>query len=622
MKKCIPALLAAAAALTMMNPMKAYAEYYTTSEYNVDVVVNEDHSYDIVETINVTFTEPRHGIYRYIPTSGSYYREIDGEAVESNYYATITDVSVEGYNYSVYRENNNKVIQIGSEDFTVEGDQTYEISYTYDPGADDIDEFDDFYFNVIPHDWATGIDYAAFTITMPKEFDEDELYVYAGEYGSSSSENVEYYVVDNTIYGYAFLDAYEGVTVNLRLDEGYYEGARNNRFFLDPAVYASVVLLIVGIVFAILYTKKKKIIEVIQFYPPYDFTPAQVGCVYHNGETLPEDALAVLFYLGDKGYLSIEETKKGEYTFHKEKEIDDKIPEHIRPVYEGLFENRDEVTIDELKGHFHKSIKACQNQTGDYFKVAESRLNDTKNGKKSFLMMPLAFIPAVIFTIAGYFIGANIAVAFVLLSAIVIFVAALVISNRLTMLENHKTSNNIKTILVCIAILAADLFILVRFNSALSTAGNIIMFVQMFVCAFVIPQMGGTSDYGAEILGQVRGFKRFIETAEKEKLNALVEEKPSYFFDILPYAYVFGITDKWAKNFEGLLIKQPDWCRSYDTKKDYDYFYYDHMMRQTMKDMYRVSVTNNRSGRGGSSGGGGGGGYSGGGAGGGGGGSW
>ncbi len=624
MKKLKLALPVIVLALVMIFPATIHAEYYTTSNYNVDVVVNEDHSYNIVETIDVTFTESRHGIYRYIPTIGTYYREIDGKTVRSTYFAKITDVSVEGYTYDVYDDNGDTVIQIGHEDVTVFGDQTYVISYTYDPGADDIDEFDDFYFNVIPQDWATAIDSASFTITMPKGFDESELYVYAGEYGTSSDEKVDYYVIKNTIYGSASLDENEGITVNLRLEEGYYVGANDNGFVFDLVEYAAIVLLVIGVIFAFRYIRRKKVVEVINFYPPYDFTPAQAGCVYHDGTTLPEDALAVLFYLGDKGYLSIEETKKGDYTFRREKELDDEMPDHIRPIYNGLFKDRDEVTYDDLKDKFHRSIKSCQEKTNDYFNAEERKLMNNQHNRIGTRLMLISFIPDVIFLVACCYMNSGASLVFGIFSIPVVFFVGALFSIRLREFNQHKLSKNIIAFLKYIAILALNLFLMVKYNIVLSKAGNIILFVQMLVCVFVALQMTGLSDYGAEVLGQIRGFKRFIETAEKDTLNALVEENPSYFFDILPYAYVFGITDKWAKNFEGLLFKQPDWYQSYDTREFYDYYYYDRMMRHTMEDMHRVSVTKSHSGGGG----GGsfssdsGGGHSGGGAGGGGGGSW
>ncbi len=41
----------------------------------------------------------------------------------------------------------------------------------------------------------------------------------------------------------------------------------------------------------------------------------------------------------------------------------------------------------------------------------------------------------------------------------------------------------------------------------------------------------------------------------------LLDENPSYFYDILGYAYAFGLEDEWFKKFEALNINldTPDW---------------------------------------------------------------
>ena len=52
------------------------------------------------------------------------------------------------------------------------------------------------------------------------------------------------------------------------------------------------------------------------------------------------------------------------------------------------------------------------------------------------------------------------------------------------------------------------------------------------------------TDYGNAIYGRIKGFRNFLEAAEKEKLEALVNDDPSYFYNILPYTYVLGISIK------------------------------------------------------------------------------
>jgi uncharacterized membrane protein len=47
--------------------------------------------------------------------------------------------------------------------------------------------------------------------------------------------------------------------------------------------------------------------------------------------------------------------------------------------------------------------------------------------------------------------------------------------------------------------------------------------------------------------------------AERDRLVALVEQDPKYFYNILPYAWVLNVSDKWAKKFESIAIQPPDW---------------------------------------------------------------
>ena len=60
-------------------------------------------------------------------------------------------------------------------------------------------------------------------------------------------------------------------------------------------------------------------------------------------------------------------------------------------------------------------------------------------------------------------------------------------------------------------------------------------------------------------LGDLLGLKKFIETAEKDKLEKLVEDDPEYFYAVLPYAYLLEISNKWIKKFEDIMEVNPDW---------------------------------------------------------------
>jgi uncharacterized membrane protein len=97
-----------------------------------------------------------------------------------------------------------------------------------------------------------------------------------------------------------------------------------------------------------------------------------------------------------------------------------------------------------------------------------------------------------------------------------------------------------------------------------------------------------------------------------------VNDNPEYFYNILPYAYVLGVSDKWIKNFEGITLKQPDWYYGPSFTSMTMYHFMHHAMPMAQQVM---TAKPNSNGSGGSFGGGGGG-FAGGGFGGGGGGSW
>ena len=130
--------------------------------------------------------------------------------------------------------------------------------------------------------------------------------------------------------------------------------------------------------------------------------------------------------------------------------------------------------------------------------------------------------------------------------------------------------------------------------------------------------------------GSDEAVREFIRTAEYDRLKMLSEENPEYFFNIMPYACIFGMSSKWAEKFSDFRIPQPSWYTSTTGTWDpffghYMYVNTGHMVSSAVAEHYRAvgaDMLSSAVDSGGSGGGFGGGGFSGGGFGGGGGGSW
>ena len=100
--------------------------------------------------------------------------------------------------------------------------------------------------------------------------------------------------------------------------------------------------------------------------------------------------------------------------------------------------------------------------------------------------------------------------------------------------------------------------------------------------------MSKRTPYGNEMLGKIRGFKRFLETAEKPQLEALVNENPEFFYNILPYTYTLGVSEIWINQFEIGAMRAPDWYVGYDA---YNVNEFNHFMNDTMKSVQNAMIS-------------------------------
>ena len=86
----------------------------------------------------------------------------------------------------------------------------------------------------------------------------------------------------------------------------------------------------------------------------------------------------------------------------------------------------------------------------------------------------------------------------------------------------------------------------------------------------------------------------------------LLEENPQYYYDILPYANVLGVSDKWENKFKELTIQPPAYVSGPDL---IDLHIYASLVRSLNRDMSAAMAqkpsSSSRSGFGGFSGGGG-----------------
>ena len=117
--------------------------------------------------------------------------------------------------------------------------------------------------------------------------------------------------------------------------------------------------------------------------------------------------------------------------------------------------------------------------------------------------------------------------------------------------------------LVLTAITAVFLIFFYLKGGLIYIDGCLLLFVGVVIIGIATALSGGEGKYseqGAKKKGSTLGFKNFIKMCEVAQIKAFAEENPTYYFDVLPYAYVFGLSDVWIKKFEGLEVMPPEWA--------------------------------------------------------------
>ena len=586
-------------------------EYYI-SKYEVDINVNRNNVLDIEERITANFLVEKHGIFRKIPTRNTIKRE---DSTTSTNRARIFNLEVnDEYERSI--ENEYLVIKIGKEEVTHTGEVSYIIKYSYDLGKDPLKNKDELYFNIIGTGWDTRIENISFTINMPIEFDKEKLGFTHGLEGSSQTDNIFFRVNENKISGYYLsnLSSSEALTVRLELPDNYFT---NSGYKANYKNIIAIILPLITMGLAIRlfykYGKDEELVEPVTFYPPEDMNSLDLVYKY-KGYTTNNDVISLLIYLANKGYIKIEEKMKKEF-FGKEEEFKlikikdyDGNNDQERIFMNGLFQEKDIVEKDDLENSFYKTISAI-NVSVNTFKNRK-KMYQTGSAKNRFVLFVLLIINA--FCMIGipsfYYLIEEF--------AIVTFIPILVLSILPVIIPiTEKT----KWVFIFVLVIAQIISTIITFG----LLGDILLLQKVFIMAYLVGLVSNIvlmivakfitrrTEYGNKILGEIYGFRNFLEVAEKEKLETLVLENPKYFYDILPYTYVLGLSDKWINKFESIAIEQPDW---YSSNTTFNMLMFNHFMHSTLSDVNSAmaSTPNTSSG----------GGFSGGGSGGGGGGSW
>ena len=630
-RNIIAVVLAFCIMITASNIHAAYESTgYNITAYDVDIYVTEGNVLKVTEKIDTNFKSAKHGIIRNIPLTGTV-RRSDGS--KGSFRAKISNIKVsDNYTKTTSFTNGQKLVElkIGDADTTLRGNKSYTISYDYALGDDKVSDYDELYYNIIGTQWDTTISNVTFSIHMPKDFDTSKIGFTHGTQGSSQTDGITYEVDGNTITGEynSDLSSYNGLTVRIELPEGYFV-IKDYQKYIDYAVIALFIgLVVITFVLWLKNGKDRPVVETVEFYPPEDLNSAELAQVY-KGEVRGQDVTSLLIYLANKGYLKIkEEDKKGlistykAITFVKLKEYDGENYSE-KTFFDGIFKYGDEVPISKLEDRFYVTQGKIVNHINSKKNI--EKVIDKKSRKSKTITTVFEFLVLIVTCLTLGMATGDISNSLFSLPFVICSLA--MIKAGVGFFKKKEAGGIVVGAMLIFMsfcfFFSSQTMVLVEsdgFSSAdwLVLGIGVVSIILLIIFETIMP---ARTEYGTKMLGKIRGFKRFLETARKEELERLVEENPSYFYDILPYTYVLGVSSKWIKKFETMNLRSPDW---YDSVNAFTVSDFGRSINNAFNTT-NSAMSSSPSSSGSSSGGGGGssgGGFSGGGSGGGGGSSW
>jgi len=507
--------------------------FESIKRYDVRIDIEPSGRMLVTETIDYDFgSVAKHGIFRDIPERLHY-----DDTYDRVYRIDVVSVRAVGApaDYEVEHQSDGILhIRIGDPGVTVTGVHLYTIVYRVDGALNGFADHDELYWNAIGADWDVQSDQASVRVTGPAPV--TKVACFTGPVGSTLG--CAKAVVKNgaAVFSQPTMSPFTALTVVVGLPKGSVANAApilEERWSLDRAfertpltVGGSVGLLAVIVIgFGLLVWRRgrdrryrgSQVDQVmgspggleqavpffesdeapVEFAPPEDLRPGQVGTLIdEQANTL--DVTATIIDLAVRKHLVIEEIEKQgwfgkpDWKLTRTTKADDDLLVYERKLLDALFATGNEVLMSGLKTKFDQQL----------VEVEDALYADAVQ-RKWFLARP-----------------DTVRERWVALGA-----AALVVSAGLG-------------------------FVLVRWTKlGLFAIPFLVGALLLLVGARWMPRRTAK---GTAITRRVNGFRRVIETAETHMSRWAEQE--NVFTRYLPFAIVFGCTDKWAKAFEGLAL--------------------------------------------------------------------
>ena len=525
--------------------------------FQSDVTVMPSGTLTVTETITVVAegNKIKRGIYRDFPTD---YRDHDNRKHRVGF--QLLHVTRDGRPEAHHTKNlsNGVRITIGQHDrFLSPGEYRYTLTYQTDRQLGFFADHDELYWNATGNDWEFQIDEAVVTIALPQGVPSHQIQAtgYTGPSGSRERDYRSTIASDAsvTFTTNATLAPGAGLTVVVGWPKGYVNepaGQQRLGFWVrdNPVTvvgWPGTLLVFLYFLFAWHRVGRDPSGGTIipRFEPPEGLSPAAARYILKMGFDSRAFSCA-LISMAVKQRISISEQADGKTVIHRD---DDGNMESLsfgeKALYTKLLGHSGSLELDNAH---HKTIGAARD-------LLKSRLADEYHGQ-FFLRNLKWLIPGLVLS---FLIIATITFVDsepVMLIGIPLFIASIFVTWVVRLWRRGKRW----TAAILAVVLAFSGFI--NLSIAFATASNELALTLLLASLVAINLLfyfllKAPTRLGREVMDEIEGFKKYLATAEKHRLQTLgsLDQQLLLFEKYLPYALALDVAQEWCENFNEAL---------------------------------------------------------------------
>lgn len=499
-------------------PGISYAE--KISVFDATVTVQKNAELRVVEKIQYDFEgASRHGIFRSIATNNSDGSEIGIKNI------SVTNEQGAPYSFTKQYSTQGITVRIGDPYNTVSGVKTYIISYEVTNALVSFDAYDELYWNITGDGWSVPMDQVISRINFENN---DDPVIQSSCYKGESGSNEHCAVDGNRTSIVTHLLEHQGVTVAVGFNKKYAGpitriGGQINTHAQPVSPYSTLVKVMVVLVGGLVlggsiwfwYINKdpKPNRPIVAWYePPQQLGPVILGTLIDKATDM-RDVVAQIISLAQRGFISIT-----------------RIEEKKLLLFTSV-DYRFTVVSDSsrLSSVIDKKVLRL------VFGSEQPEINSVA------LMSDLASRPSDVQ---------------VMIATIRELAQAELVTQGYFELQKNKWTRVVLQLLLMVVMYGSA-----RLGSEVTSIAYILIPIGFISSFLVLAPSNKRTQLGVDITQEVLGFKMFLSVTDKERFefHDAPEKNPTQFMEFLPYAIAFGVEEKWAKQFEGVLIPNPGW---------------------------------------------------------------